>query len=139
MNLEWLYEVFVGSQCRLRYVSTKHQIADMHANAIAKGEVWTQLIKLAQLLDTSLVDSKTIDLTVSRTTSLFVIIPFRDFLSVPQSPIGFAASEDNSIGPAGPHALFQCPTCRLVESDTKRLKWDLKAGRFCCFNCDGLI
>ena len=54
VNLDWLYEVFTSSntRCRLRYVSTKHQIADMHMKAITNADVWLHLSKLAQLVNT---------------------------------------------------------------------------------------
>ena len=58
-------------------------------------------------------------------------------MSASHAPIGFAAAENNSIGFTGPYALFECPICNLVESDTKMWKWDLTAGRFCCRDCDG--
>ena len=85
----------------------------MHAKAIAKGEVWTHLTKLFQLVDTSLVGAKTAGLTLSRTKSLFIIIRCRDIMSASQSPIGFAGAEGNTIGSTGPYALFLCPTNKV--------------------------
>ena len=54
VNIDWLYEVFSSTnyRCRLRYVSTKRQIADMHTKAITKADCWTHLTKLAQLINT---------------------------------------------------------------------------------------
>ena len=54
VNLDWLYEVFTSSnpRCRLRYVSTTHQITDMHNKVITKADVWTHVSKLAQLANT---------------------------------------------------------------------------------------
>ena len=111
----------------------------MHAKAITTGDECTHLTTRAQFIDTSLVGSKTAGLTLSRTTSLCLTIRFCDIMNAPQSPIGFAATEDDTIGSTGPYALFQSPTCHLLGSDTNTLKCDLKAGKFCCRKCNGLI
>ena len=41
VNFDWLYKVFSSTncRCRLRYVSTKLQIADMHIKATTKSDV----------------------------------------------------------------------------------------------------
>ena len=51
VNIDWLYEVFSSTncRCRLRYVSTKHQIADIHTKAITKADVWNHLTRLSSL------------------------------------------------------------------------------------------
>ena len=51
VNLDWLYELFSSTscRCRLRYVSTKHQLADIHIKAISKADIWTHLTRLSSL------------------------------------------------------------------------------------------
>ena len=51
VNLDWLYEVFSSPSCRCRltYVSTKHQLADIHIKAITKADIWTHLTRLSSL------------------------------------------------------------------------------------------
>ncbi len=46
---DWIYEVLRANNCHLVAVNTKYQIADMFTKAIAKSEVWEQLLDLAQI------------------------------------------------------------------------------------------
>ena len=46
---DWIYEVLRANNCCLVAVNTKYQIADMFTKAIARSEVWEQLLDLAQI------------------------------------------------------------------------------------------
>ena len=46
VNLDWCYGLFRYPEVMVRYVSTKYQIADLGAKAIAKGETWQRLVAL---------------------------------------------------------------------------------------------
>ena len=72
VDLDWLYERFSSSNscCRLRYVSTKHQIADMHIKAITKSIVWTHLCKLVQIVRIPRIGSNQAGSNSSRTKHL---------------------------------------------------------------------
>ncbi len=50
VDIDWLDEVFAEPEAILRYVSTKHQIADMQTKAITKAETWNHLLKLSAII-----------------------------------------------------------------------------------------
>ncbi len=50
VDTDWLYEVFAEPEAVLRYVSTKHQIADMQTKAGTKADTWNHLLKLAAIV-----------------------------------------------------------------------------------------
>ncbi len=49
VDTDWLYENFSEPTNLMRYVSTKHKIADFNTKAITKAETWWHLMKLAQI------------------------------------------------------------------------------------------
>ena len=49
VDTDWLYEIFSEPSNSMRYVNTKHQIADFHTKAITKAEIWWHLLTLAQI------------------------------------------------------------------------------------------
>ncbi len=49
VDTDWLYEIFSEPSNLMRYVNTKHQIADFNTKAITKAETWWHLLRLAQI------------------------------------------------------------------------------------------
>ncbi len=49
VDTDWLYEIFSEPNNLMRYVNTKHQIADFNTKAITKADTWWHLMKLAQI------------------------------------------------------------------------------------------
>ncbi len=49
VDTDWLYEIFSEPSNLMRYVNTKHQIADFNTKAITKAETLWHLLKLAQV------------------------------------------------------------------------------------------
>jgi hypothetical protein len=49
VDTDWLYEIFSEPSNLMRYVNTKHKIADFNTKAITKAEIWWHLLKLAQI------------------------------------------------------------------------------------------
>ncbi len=50
VDTDWLYEIFSEPTNLMRYVNTKHQIADFNTKAITKADTWWHLMKLAQIM-----------------------------------------------------------------------------------------
>ena len=135
VNLDWFYKVFTNSsyRCRLRYVSTKHQIADMHVKTITKAYIWVHLSKLAQLDKTPFVRVALAGTSQRRAKS--VCIRVRSFCTMSS---GFAAT-DSAI-PSPGVSVFRCPACSNVETDNAKLKWKISIGFpifLCCATCTG--
>ena len=49
VDTDWLYDFFSEPTNLMRYVNTKHQIADFNTKATTKAETWWHLMKLAQI------------------------------------------------------------------------------------------
>ena len=49
VDTDWSYDIFSEPSNLMRYVNTKHQIADFNTKAVAKAEIWWHLLKLAQI------------------------------------------------------------------------------------------
>ena len=137
VNFDWLYEVFSSTnyRCRLRYASTKHQIADIHTKAITTADVWIHLTKLAQLMNTLSVHLSHVaraGTSSRRATSL--CIRLRPFCAM---STGFAALEN--VIPSQDVVVFRCPACNHVEADKTKLKWKVQPGSsiaLCCGMCE---
>ena len=119
VNLDWLYEAFSSnnSQCRLRYVSTKHKIADIHIQAISKGDIWTHIIKLAELIDIAPAGSNIkAGLNLIQTKPFLLNVRHRIKMSASNALHGFAATTGGPVGSTHPHAVckFACSDCKLV-------------------------
>ena len=110
MNLDWLYEVFSSTncRCRLRCVSTKHKIADIHTKAITKADVWNHLTRLSSL--------HSVQAGSPRRAKAFCI---RILLT------NMMSSSSAFIGPED--FVYICPTCSSVEEDVRRLRHKMGA------------
>ena len=122
VNLDWLYEVFASTntRCRLRYVSTKHQIADMHTKAITKADVWNHLTKLGSLHSAQAG-------TIHRAKTLCLRICS---ISKMSSSSAFTGPDD---------FVYKCQTCHYVEIDVTKLQYKIGVSVIlCCTMCSVL-
>ena len=128
VNLDWLYEIFCSTscRCRFRYVSTKHQLADIHIKAITKADVWTHLTRLSFLHSVQAgphLRAKASCLRVIATPKVTMSSSLRAF-----------------IGPGS--FVYVCPACQSAEEDVNKLKMNTDIPQsviLCCPNCDPCV
>ena len=130
VNLDWLYGVFSSNSahCRFRYVSTKHQIADIHIKAITKSNMWSHLIEFAQIINTPPAGSNPkAGLHLRQAYPVFLCVRHRVTMSAANASHGFAAVQEDLLEIAQSYAAckFGCLVCGFITCDTTKLKFDV--------------
>ena len=123
VNLDWLYEIFyrTSCRCRLRYVSTKHQFADIHIKAITKADVWTHLTRVSSL--------HSVQAGSHQRAKSFCI-------GILTTSTAMMSSSSAFIGPGD--YVHVCPACKYVEEDVSKLRINTGVGAtimLCCAKC----
>ena len=131
VNIDWLYDLFSSTscRCRLKYVSTKHQLADIHTKAITKADIWTHLTRLSSLHSPAQAPG-------SKQLAKVCCLRVRCFEATMSTSASALAGAENSDS-----FVYKCPTCKFVEWNVAKLKIDILSSppTLCCSKCEPFI